>query len=366
MSAAPLRVTPLHDVHRAAGARMVPFAGWDMPLHYGSQLEEHHATRRAATVFDVSHMLAVDIAGADALRYLGAVLANDVTTLQAPGDALYTCMLDEAGGILDDLIVYCRGEDAYRLVVNAGTADADLAWLTARRDGQGYDATLTPRRDLALLAVQGPRARERCHAAWPVSRAGASLPRFHAALVGETWIARTGYTGEDGYELMLPASEAVACWNALIAAGVQPAGLGARDTLRLEAGLPLYGQDMDVSVTPYECGLAWTVALQGGRRFIGRDALENHAANLAQYGLVLLDKGVMRAQQSVTTRYGDGVTTSGGFGPTIAASIALARLPVAVRPGDDVDVMVRERALRARVVAPPFVRSGRVRVSVAG
>lgn len=365
MSAEPLRVTPLHDVHRAAGARMVPFAGWDMPLHYGSQLDEHHATRRAATVFDVSHMLAVEVTGADALRYLSTVFANDVTTL-VPGAALYTCLLNEAGGVLDDLIVYCGGEDAYRIVVNAGTADADLAWLTARRDGLGYDATLTPRRDLALLAVQGPAARERCHTAWAVSRAGASLQRFHAALVGETWIARTGYTGEDGYELMLPASEAVACWNALTAVGVQPAGLGARDTLRLEAGLALYGQDMDPGVTPYECGLAWTVALQGGRRFIGRDALENHTATRAQCGLVLLDKGVMRAHQTVKSAYGEGVVTSGGFGPTIGASIALARLPASVRPGDEVEVTVRDRALRARVVTPPFVRSGRVRVSVTG
>lgn len=366
MSAEPLRLTPLHEIHRAAGARMVPFAGWDMPLHYGSQLDEHHATRLAATVFDVSHMLAVDITGSDALRYLSAVLANDVTALTSPGAALYTCMLNDEAGILDDLIVYCRGEDAYRIVVNAATADADLAWLTARRDGQDYDAVLTPRRDLALLAVQGPDARERCHAAWPVSRAGAALERFNAALAGETWIARTGYTGEDGYELMLPAADAAACWRALIAAGVRPAGLGARDTLRLEAGLALYGQDMDAGVTPYECGLAWTVALQGGRRFIGRDALENHTANIAQFGLVLLDRGVMRAQQTVKTAYGDGLVTSGGYGPTIAASIALARLPAAVRPGDDVHVIVRERPLRARVVTPPFVRSGRVRVSVAG
>lgn len=363
--AAPLRTTPLHALHREHGARMVAFAGWDMPLHYGSQLDEHHATRRAATVFDVSHMLAIDIVGREARAYLRRLLANDVARLTSPGAALYTGLLNDAGGLLDDLIVYRVNDAAYRAVVNAATADADLAWMTHQRDAAGHDCAITPRRDLALLAVQGPQARARAHAAWPATLAAAGLERFHAAIGADTWVARTGYTGEDGYEIMLPAEQAAACWRALAGAGVTPAGLGARDTLRLEAGLGLYGQDMDAGVTPYECGLGWTVVRDGDRAFIGREALATRPVRGVLRGLVLLERGVMRAHQPVTTAQGPGCVTSGGYGPTVGASIALARLPGAVMVDEVVTVTVRDRALRARVVLPPFVRDGRARVSAA-
>jgi aminomethyltransferase len=360
---AALHTTPLNAVHRALGARMVDFGGWEMPLHYGSQIEEHHRVRRDAGMFDVSHMRVVDVEGTGAEAFLRRALANDVARL-ADGRALYSCMLDAEGGILDDLIVYRRGAQRYRLIVNAGTAQSDCEWLEAQRNGEAT-VSLVPRRDLALIAVQGPRALEKLAAALPdAARAAQPLRAFACAETGETFVGRTGYTGEDGVELMLPAAAAVPAWNALAAAGVAPAGLGARDTLRLEAGMSLYGQDMDATVTPFECGLGWTVALAGERDFTGRAALARRAPRWQQLGLVLLDKGIMRSHQCVRTARGDGMVTSGSFAPTLDRSIALARLPAGVAAGDTVTVEVRERALAARVVKPPFVRRGAVLVPV--
>lgn len=358
----PLKTTPLNAVHRELGARMVPFAGWEMPLHYGSQLREHERTRTAATMFDVSHMLAVDIEGGDARDYLRTLLANDVAKLEADGSALYSCMLNHDGGVLDDLIAYLVRPQVYRLVVNAATADGDVAWMNAQRDASGYTCSVRPRRDLALIAVQGPLARERAHTACPATRIAEDVRRFHAAGDEHVWVARTGYTGEDGYELMIPADDAESWWRALLGAGVSPAGLGARDTLRLEAGMNLYGQDMDAEHTPYEAGLGWTVAMDDGRDFIGKRALQQRAPRYDFLGLLLEDKGVMRAHQTVRTARGAGELTSGGFGPTLNASIGLARLPRGVGPGEDAEVEVRDRALRARVVRPPFVRNGRALV----
>jgi len=357
-----LRKTPLHEVHRASGARMVEFAGWEMPVHYGSQLEEHHAVRRDAGMFDVSHMLVIDIVGAHARGFLRRLLANDVDRLRQPGKALYTCMLNPDGGVVDDLIVYFFAPDRYRVVVNAGTADKDLAWM--ERAATAASLVLTPRRDLAMIAVQGPHARERVLEVLPPARdVAAALAPFSAAVLdGDMMVARTGYTGEDGFEIVLPATAAPALWQALAERGVTPAGLGARDTLRLEAGMCLYGQDMDEHSTPFECGLAWTVALEPGRDFIGRAALMARAPRAQMLGLVLEGKGVMRSHQTVYCAGGRGVTTSGGFAPTLGGSIALARLPREVAAGARVKVGVRDRQLDARVVTPPFVRRGKVLV----
>ncbi|ODA19515.1 glycine cleavage system protein T, partial [Achromobacter xylosoxidans] len=244
---APLKRTPLADEHIASGARMVDFGGWDMPLAYGSQLEEHHAVRQDAGMFDVSHMLNADITGPDAYAFLQRLVANDVAKLTVPGKALYTCMLNPQGGVIDDLIVYFFAADEWRVVVNAGTADKDMAWMQRVRQAGKFDVTITPRRDLAMIAVQGPNARAKVWAARPAWQAASEpLTPFVAARVGDdTLVARTGYTGEDGFEIVLPAAEAVQLWRDLAAQGVRPAGLGARDTLRLEAGMNLYGQDMD-------------------------------------------------------------------------------------------------------------------------
>lgn len=359
-----LKRTALNAIHRASGARMVDFAGWEMPLHYGSLIEEHHGVRRSAGMFDVSHMLAIDVCGGEARSFLRDLLANDVGKLVHPGQALYACMLNEAGGVLDDLIVYFLEEARFRLVVNAGTAERDLAWIDEWRARSGGGTELHARRDLAIIAVQGPAARERTWQARPeLRRATEPLKAFRAAAVGDMVVARTGYTGEDGYELMLPAADAIELWRGLARVGVKPAGLGARDTLRLEAGMNLYGQDMDESTTPMECGLAWTVDLGPGRRFIGRAALAAPTER-QQLGVVLLERGVLRGNQSVRAGAGAGRVTSGGYAPTLARSVGYARLPIGVAVDAVVEVDVRGKWLKARTVKPPFVRHGKVLINV--
>ena len=357
----PAKLTPLHDRHLAAGARMVDFAGWDMPVNYGSQIEEHHAVRGDAGMFDVSHMLALDLSGAGSMPFLRRLLANDVIKLQASGKALYSCMLNDNGGVIDDLIVYFISASEYRLVVNAGTADKDVAWMRKQIAGGGDNVTLESRRDLAMIAIQGPKAVERALRAIPELNTARGIPEpFNAVRLGDLFIARTGYTGEDGLEITVPAHRAGDMWDALVAAGVKPCGLGARDTLRLEAGMNLYGQDMDESVSPLDSGLAWTVDRRDdGRDFIGRSALEASPATRRLLGLVLEDKGVLRAHMQVFTAAGEGETTSGSFSPTLEKSIAFARLPLAVQPGEPVEVDVRGRRLAARTVKLPFVRSGK-------
>jgi aminomethyltransferase len=362
-----LKRTPLFDLHRAAGAKMVDFGGWEMPLHYGSQIVEHQAVRSASGVFDVSHMRVIDLDGADALALLRTLLANDCGRLE-PGKALYSCMLQPDGGIIDDLIVYrlANGPVPYRLVVNAATADGDLAWMQRIVEVRALAVVLRPRTDLALIAVQGPTARAQlAQAAAQLAMAVEGLRVFTAATVGDWFVARTGYTGEDGCEIALPAAQAAQLWGELLAAGVRPCGLGARDTLRLEAGMNLYGSDMDTTVSPLESGLAWTVDLKSIREFIGRAALEAQGRNadLRQLlGLKLRDRGVLRSHQEVTSARGPGQTTSGGFAPTLGCSIALARLPAGVAPGDEVSVDLRGRAALAVVCRPPFVRHGKVLV----
>jgi aminomethyltransferase len=356
-----LHQTPLHPAHREAGAKLVDFAGWEMPLHYGSQLEEHHAVRSDAGMFDTSHMLAIDVEGAGARAFLRRTLANDVAKLKIPGKALYSCLLREDGGVLDDLIVYFLRDELFRVIVNAGTADKDLAWLESLRATHASDLKLRARRDLAMIAVQGPQAREKTWQALPGLRAASEpLAAFIGVQAGETFVARTGYTGEDGFELLVPAPQALATWKRLAAAGVRPCGLGARDTLRLEAGMNLYGQDMDEKVTPLESGLAWTVAVGDAREFIGKAALVARKPLRELTGLVLLGRGgVLRAHQKVHAANGVGEITSGGFSPTLEQSIALARVPAGTTPGARVQVEVRDRRLEARVVKPPFVRHGK-------
>jgi aminomethyltransferase len=355
------KTTVLNAAHRAMGARMVDFGGWEMPVSYGSQIEEHHAVRRDCGMFDISHMLAVDLAGPDVRPFLSRLIANDVAKLREPGKALYACMLNEQGGVVDDLIVYWLSGDEFRVVVNAGNADQDMGWMKARLGDWGLAVTLTPRHDCAMLAVQGPNARAMVWQALPQTRAASEpLKPFSAATVGEIFIARTGYTGEDGFEIMLPASQAPTLWEALRAAGAVPCGLGARDTLRLEAGMNLHGQDMDATTSPVAAGLGWTVALGGNRDFVGKAALQQQAASEQLLGLVLLDKGVLRAHQPVITPQGPGVITSGTFSPTLEKSIALARLPASIQPGETVTVEIRQRRVSAKVVKPPFVRHGQI------
>ena len=361
-----LKQTPLNAVHRAAGARMVDFGGWDMPVNYGSQIDEHHKVRRDAGFFDVSHMTVLDLTGARTREFLRWLLANDVAKLKVPGKALYSCMLDERGGVIDDLIVYFMREDFFRVVVNAGTRAKDLAWIGPR--AERFGVRMVHRADLAMIAVQGPNARARFATLLaPADREKAlALGAFQSTEAqdasGASWfVATTGYTGEDGFEFMLPATDAPAVFDRLVAAGIPPAGLGARDTLRLEAAMNLYGQDMDERVTPLESGLAWTVALEPrDRDFVGRQALEAQkraGGHQRLIGLVLEDKGVLRGHMRVVTPAGDGEITSGSFSPTLEKSIALARVPAG--DFDRVQVDIRGKLCSARVVKPPFARNGK-------
>lgn len=364
-ASSPALQTPLFDAHVAAGARMVDFAGWRMPVNYGSQIDEHHAVRRDAGMFDVSHMLALDLEGFDATTWLRALLANDVARLArsgVPGKALYSCMLLDHGGVIDDLIVYRLDDTHYRIVVNAGTAAKDVAWMRRHIATGGFNLTLAERRDLAMIAVQGPNAREKAWKALPAITAGSeTLVPFSGARVGDFFVGRTGYTGEDGFELTLPAAQAAKVWQSLRDAGVYPCGLGARDTLRLEAGMNLYGQDMDENVSPLDAGLAWTVDFSDpARAFSGRAALEAHPARHEVLGLVLEEgRGILRAHMPVFTATGTGETTSGSFSPTLEKSIAFARLPLHTGAGNIVEVEIRGKRLPARTVKLPFVRHGK-------
>jgi aminomethyltransferase len=368
--------TVLYDTHVLQGAKIVDFGGWEMPLHYGSQIEEHHAVRRDAGMFDVSHMAVVDLEGDRTREFLKNLLANDVGRLKLPGKALYTCMLLPTGGVIDDLIVYFMSDTRFRLVVNAGTRDKDLAWI--RRHATDFGVTVVERRDLAMLAIQGPNAREKTlQLLAPAQRVAArELAAFCGAAFDSWFIARTGYTGEDGFEVMLPAADAAKTWTALCAQGIQPAGLGARDTLRLEAGMNLYGNDMDENHHPLESGLAWTVAFEpGDRDFLGRQALEKlrRCAGQELVGLLLEDRGVLRSHQKVvmsgSTAAAEGAAplatgevTSGTFSPTLNRSIALARVPKTDAAG--VQVEIRGKLHAASIVKPPFVRHGKALIPI--
>jgi aminomethyltransferase len=357
--------TVLNATHRAHGARMVDFGGWDMPINYGSQIEEHHLVRRDAGMFDVSHMTVVDLHGPRVREFLRYLLANSVDKLKVQGKALYSCMLTEQGGVIDDLIVYFLGDEFFRLVVNAATRDKDLAWI--EKQAKPFEVDVRERPDYAIIAVQGPHARSKViDLLHEVDRTRINkLGRFAAAAAQgphgmPLFVARTGYTGEDGFEIIVPTEHAITLWDALAAAGVAPCGLGARDTLRLEAGMNLYGQDMDETVSPWEANLGWTIALDEGRDFIGRGALEaQKAAGVARVmvGLVLDDKGVLRHGQKVLTANGEGEILSGSFAPTLNKAVAFARVPAGT--ADDVHVDIRGREIPVRIVAYPFVRDGK-------
>lgn len=355
--------TALYEKHQESDAKLVDFAGWDMPIHYGSQLNEHKQVRADAGMFDVSHMVILDLQGDDAKAFLQNLLANDVEKIsQQVGKALYSCMLNHDGKVIDDLIVYYLADNFYRIVVNAGTRTKDIAWMQQQLGD--YQAVLTEREDWSMIAVQGPNARDKaCSVLSPdEAQSAKALKIFVGASIGDYFIARTGYTGEDGFEIMVNNQQVAKLWDQLLAAGVKPIGLGARDTLRLEAGMNLYGTDMDETTSPLISGLTWTVAWQPeSRNFIGRAALEQEKEEGVQQkfvGLVLEDRGVLRGHQTVITATGaEGEITSGTFSPSLGRAIALARVPVDI--GDTCKVAIRNRYLTAKVVKPQFVRHGK-------
>ena len=354
--------TVLFDKHIEAGAKMVDFHGWEMPINYGSQIEEHHAVRQDAGMFDVSHMTIVDIKGADAKVFLQKLVTNDVAKLQVAGKALYTGMLNEEGGVIDDLIIYHFDETFYRMVVNSATRENDLAWIN--KQSEGFDVTVTEQPDYAMIAVQGPNAIAKVATVINAEQQALveGMKPFFGVQAGDLFIATTGYTGEAGYEIILPPEQAADFWQKLIAAGVKPAGLGARDTLRLEAGMNLYGSDMDETISPLAANMAWTISWEPAERnFIGREALiklkEQGSDKLV--GLVMEQKGVLRGGLKVITAAGDGVITSGTFSPTLGYSVAMARVPKGVELGSTVQVEMRKKLVDVKVVKAGFVRNGK-------
>ena len=353
--------TPLYDVHVNLKAKMVDFGGWDMPINYGSQIEEHHYVRQDAGMFDVSHMVVVDLTGDKVRDFLRHLLANNIDRLKDQGKALYSCMLNEKAGVIDDLITYYMTDSWFRMVVNAATREKDLAWIN--KHAEGFGVTVNVRDDLAMIAVQGPTARDKVHSVLgDKAQALDGIGVFFMREIGDMAVARTGYTGEDGYEIMLPVPQAADFWEKLIQAGVKPCGLGARDTLRLEAGMNLYGTDMDENTSPLESGLGWTIAWEpAGRDFIGRKPLEQQREQGANYklvGLLLEGKGVLRNHQKVIVEgLESGEITSGSFSPTLGKAIAFARVPK--NTGDNCKVDMRGKLMDAKIVKPPFVRQGK-------
>ncbi|WP_435978809.1 glycine cleavage system aminomethyltransferase GcvT [Psychrobacter sp. DM4] len=371
--------TPLYQSHVDSDGKLVDFSGWELPIHYGSQIEEHDAVRTDAGMFDVSHMVIVDVKGSDSKAWLQKLLANDVAKLKTVGKALYSPMLNEDGGVIDDLIVYLMTEDEseYRIVSNAATRDKDIAQFHKVADS--FDVAITERPELAMLAVQGPNAVAKLAQAKPSwSETLAGLKPFVGAdlsdIEGTDWfVARTGYTGEDGVEVIMHGEDAPAFFELLKSSGIKPAGLGARDTLRMEAGMNLYGHDMDETISPYESNMGWTLALKDERDFVGRTAMVNKRKQskddnsaMKQVGLLLTTRGVLREGMSVTINQGmdnaqTGVITSGTFSPSLKHSIAIARIPASVTDDDTVQVDLRGKGklVDVRVLKLPFVRNGK-------
>ena len=355
--------TVLHAKHIEAGAKMVDFHGWEMPINYGSQIEEHHAVRQDAGMFDVSHMTIVDVKGADAKAFLRRLVINDVAKLDVAGKALYTGMCNDEGGVIDDLIVYFFTDTDFRLVVNSATREKDLAWIA--KQSEGFEVTVTERPDYAMIAVQGPQAKAKVATLLNAEQTQAvdGMKPFFSAQAGDLFIATTGYTGESGYEIALPQDQAADLWQQLLDAGVKPCGLGARDTLRLEAGMNLYGLDMDETVTPLAANMAWTISWDDeSRDFVGKAKLaELRAAGTEPklVGLILEEKGVLRSGLKVVTEHGEGVITSGTFSPTLGHSIAMARVPRAVKLEDTVQVEMRKKLVDVKVIKPSFARNGK-------
>lgn len=355
--------TVLHAKHLEAGAKMVDFHGWEMPINYGSQIEEHHAVRQDAGMFDVSHMTIVDVEGADAKAFLRKLVINDVDKLNVAGKALYTGMCNEEGGVIDDLIIYFFNDTSYRLVVNSATREKDLAWIA--KQSANFAVTVTERPEFGMIAVQGPEAKAKVATILNAEQNTAveGMKPFFGVQAGELFIATTGYTGEAGYEIVVPEAQAAALWQQLLDAGVKPAGLGARDTLRLEAGMNLYGLDMDESVTPLAANMAWTISWDDeARDFIGKAKLaelREAGSEPKLVGLILEEKGVLRSGLKVVTEHGEGVITSGTFSPTLGHSIAMARVPRAVKLEDTVQVEMRKKLVDVKVIKPSFARNGK-------
>lgn len=356
-----LQRTPLYEEHFKRKAYFVNFSGWEMPLHYASQIKEHHQVRQHVGIFDVSHMGIIDVEGKDAFTFLRYLLANDVAKLKDPGYALYTCVLNTIGGIIDDLIAYYITSHHYRLIVNAGTYQKNLSWI--KKQSRSFRVTVDNCPQICILSVQGPAVFSAIKHIFNQATTAEliALRPFQFVLSNDLLVARTGYTGEYGFEIIVPNEEAPVLWQKLIHYGAQPCGLGARDTLRLEAGLNLYGTDMDETTSPLISNLSWTVSLDDpARHFIGRSALKkqlDEGVKEQLVGLIMKEPGVLRNRQKVwLTDNKTGEITSGGFSPTLGHAIALARLPIGIRSAY---IERRGKYIPVKIVKPPFIQRGK-------
>lgn len=362
----PLKTTPLFEIHKRLNGKIVPFAGWNMPIQYAGVIEEHRAVREGVGVFDVSHMGEIDVRGREAKSFLQKLLTNDMDKLDN-GGILYSLMCYENGGVVDDLLVHRFEEDHYFLCVNASNTDKDFEW--ASKLAEEFDVQVDNLSDrTAQLAIQGPRAESLLQKLADVSLGDMTYYRFQKGWVSgeEAVIARTGYTGEDGFEIYMDADSAVPVFESLLEAGkefdLQPIGLGARDTLRLEMGYALYGQEIDADRSPLEAGLGWVIKLKKADAFVGQEALlsqKDKGLNHKLVGVKLTDRGVPRSHYKVLndgTPVGE--VTSGTFSPTLNTGVALCNVPTELsKPGTRLDIAIRNSTVAGEVTPLPFVPS---------
>jgi len=351
--------TTLHESHIELGAKMVNFSNWEMPISYTSLIEEHNAVRNTAGIFDVSHMAVFDFMGGDQIAFFEKIFANDIKKISLENKAIYGALLNEEGGILDDLIIY-HANSKFRLVSNCSTREQNRDWY--KKHAVEFGVEVIERSDIGILAIQGPDALNKILAISEIDHQVNNLQSFGCIFDGEKLFARTGYTGEDGLELIVPNSDIKSLWNKALELDCTPIGLGARDTLRLEAGLNLYGNDMTVDNHPYESNLGWTIDMNDeNRQFIGKDALLsiNQSESKKIVGIILRDKGVLRTGYEITHGQGNGIVLSGSYSPTLQSSIGLARVDRGYQ--ENGKVMIRNKELNIDFVSPRFLRQGKIR-----
>ena len=350
--------TPLHNAHIQLGAKMVNFSNWEMPISYSSLIKEHNAVRNAAGIFDVSHMSVFDFDGGNQIAFFKKIFANDIKKIYKDNKAIYGALLNEEGGILDDLIIY-HANNKFRLVSNCSTREQNKQWL--EKHAVEFGVKVMERSDMGILAIQGPNALKKILEIKEIDAQVNTLQSFGCMFEGDKLYARTGYTGEDGLELIVPTQDINHLWDQALELGCTPIGLGARDTLRLEAGLNLYGNDMTINNHPYESNLGWTIDMSDkNREFIGKNALLSIDQSKSQkiVGIILQDKGVLRSGYEITHEQGKGVVLSGSYSPTLQSSIGLARVDQGYK--ENGKVMIRNKVLNIDFVSPRFLGQGKI------
>ena len=350
--------TPLNKSHIELGAKMVNFSNWEMPISYSSLIEEHNAVRNTVGIFDVSHMSVFDFDGDNQVAFFEKIFANDIKKIYKDNKAIYGALLNEEGGILDDLIIY-HANNKFRLVSNCSTREQNRQWF--EKHAVEFGVKVMERSDMGILAIQGPDALNKILEIKEIDAQVNTLQSFGCMFEGDKLYARTGYTGEDGLELIVPTKDINHLWDQALELGCTPIGLGARDTLRLEAGLNLYGNDMTINNHPYESNMGWTIDMSDeNREFIGKDALLSIDQSKSQkiVGIILQDKGILRSGYEITHEQGKGVVLSGSYSPTLQSSIGLARVDQGYK--ENGKVMIRNKLLNIDFVSPRFLGQGKI------